>query len=401
MKIGILGNGFVGKATRILENPECQIMIYDIRPEACVPLGITLQEINDTADLLFLCLPTPMHLDGACDTSILDSVIASLTHPLIVVRSTVPVGFTDARRCFFMPEFLTEKNWAQDFRENPLWIFGMSSSSTHHHGLFRQRIESLLDSASRHGKILSAKTKFMTNKEAEMVKLFKNVFLASKVSFCNEMYDICQRGGIDYDAVRAAVAEDERIGRSHLAVPGYGGRRGFGGTCFPKDINSLYRLFCQHAIPAPILGAVLHRNEYQDNREREWLGDVGRTFHSSYDEILLVVGEEADADILSHLEASPLNIVLHIAHHPIAANTNPQYFFTRAEASHPSPLFYPHVHRILFVCEDSIPRCQLLLRVLELQQLHSASLTLRNQDCGPLVSAFVDKLMLDDHVIFL
>lgn len=384
MKIGILGNGFVGKATRILENPDCQVLVYDIRPDACVPPGLTLEEIDKTADILFLCLPTPMRLDGGCDTSILDSVLASLTNPFVVVRSTVPVGFNDARRCFFMPEFLTEKNWAQDFRENPLWIFGMPSDNP----LFRERIETLFNSAFHHDKILSNRTRFMTNKEAEMVKLFKNVFLATKVSFCNEMYDLCQQCGIDYDTVCVAVAEDERIGRTHLAVPGYGGRRGFGGTCFPKDSNNLYRLCRQHSVPAPVLGAVIHRNEYQDNREREWLGDVGRTFNSKFDEILLVVGE-ADAEIHSHLDSSPLNIILHISDHPLSTIPDAtRYFFTPL---HSDPLFYPHVHRILFVCEDSIQRCQLLLRVLELQQLHNASLTLHNQDCSPLVSAFVGK----------
>jgi UDPglucose 6-dehydrogenase len=392
MRIGILGNGFVGKATRILENAEVEVVVYDIRPNACVPPGMTLEELDRTSDLIFLCLPTPMRLDGGCDTSILDSVLSSLKNPFVVVRSTVPVGFNDKKGCFFMPEFLTEKNWADDFRDNPMWIFGLPSKEESILDLFRGRISMLFESAHRHGKIVSRETRFIKNGEAEMVKLFKNVFLATKVSFCNEMYDLCQRCGIEYDVVRDCVAKDERIGTTHLAVPGYGDRRGFGGTCFPKDSNSLYRLCAEKDVPAPVLGAILYRNEYQDNREREWLGDAGRTVSAVHGEVLLVVGD-AKEDIEAHLAASPHHRVLHLDYQKATLiSAIDRYFFVPTEKEKDRPLFYPRVHRILFVCEDTIPRCQLLLRVLELRDLHGAEMEIRNADCGPLSVAFHDRI---------
>jgi len=254
----------------------------------------------------------------------------------------------------------------------------------------------LLESAHRYGKIVSRETRFIKNGEAEMVKLFKNVFLATKVSFCNEMYDLCRRCGIDYDVVRDCVAKDDRIGTTHLAVPGYGDRRGFGGTCFPKDSNSLYRLCAEKDVPAPVLGAILYRNEYQDNREREWLGDAGRTMSAVHGEVLLVVGD-AKEDIEAHLAASPHHRVLHLGHRTITAIsvTNRYLFVPMENRLDPPPLFYPRVHRILFVCEDTIPRCQLLLRVLELRDLHGAEMEIRNADCGPLSIAFNERMVGD------
>ena len=151
MKIGIIGNGFVGKATQLFAYlPEIEfvpgnsaetdsggsggpvvdcepgsafqpfvhslnahkrrpihVMVYDIRPEACIPRGITLEELDQECDLLFFCLPTPLNHDGSCYTNILEDTIAKMKNPFKIIRSTIPVGFSAKHRCYFMPEFFS------------------------------------------------------------------------------------------------------------------------------------------------------------------------------------------------------------------------------------------------------------------------------------------------------
>ena len=132
MKIGIVGNGFVGRATQIFaknyftrdepgnhsERNESlsdkikipffkriffkpiTVYIYDIRPEACQPPGMTLEELDRECDLLFFCLPTPLHHDGSCYTQILEDTIAKCSNPFKIIRSTIPVGFATTRGFF-------------------------------------------------------------------------------------------------------------------------------------------------------------------------------------------------------------------------------------------------------------------------------------------------------------
>ena len=169
-------------------------------------------------EIIFVSVPTPMSKDGSCHLNIVKSVLKNLESinykGYIVLRSTVPAGTCDELGVYFMPEFLTEKNYINDFINNKDWVFGLMNRE--HNNLH-----------------------FLTNKEAEMVKMFKNCFLSVKVSFCNEIYEFCQAHNIDYENVRQIACNDDRILHSHTQVPGHDGRRGFGGTCFPKDTSSL------------------------------------------------------------------------------------------------------------------------------------------------------------------
>lgn len=123
MKIGIIGNGFVGKATNILKNEEVQLIVYDINPNLCSPYGTSLKDVCET-DMIFLSLPTPMNEDGSCHLDILKNVVQELkkyidfSKKIVVNRSTVPPGISTILDCFFMPEFLTEKNFQNDFINN-------------------------------------------------------------------------------------------------------------------------------------------------------------------------------------------------------------------------------------------------------------------------------------------
>ena len=255
-----------------------QVYIYDIRPEACQPPGITLEELDRECDLLFFCLPTPLHHDGSCYTQILEETIAKCsTNPYKVIRSTVPVGFAAKHGCYFMPEFLTETNWENDFRATKEWVVGIPAAATATTDEFKTRIQKLIKRSHKNGAIDSPTVIFCDANEAEMLKLMKNCFLSAKVGLMNEFYDFCGATHTDYNSVTMLAKRDARMGTSHFQVPGPDGRRGFGGTCFPKDTHSLYCQMNAHGITPHIYPAILARNDTVDRPEREWSRDVWRT----------------------------------------------------------------------------------------------------------------------------
>ena len=116
----------------------------------------------------------------------------------------------------------------------------------------------------------------MSNKEAELVKYFRNCYLATKVSFCNEIYSICKKLNISYENVKDLAVEDSRITDSHTNVPGHDGKFGFGGTCFPKDVSALKSFMKDQDIKSFILEAVHKRNNEYDRVEQDWNDNKGR-----------------------------------------------------------------------------------------------------------------------------
>ena len=279
MKIGIIGNGFVGKATKQLKCSDIEILAYDINPEICEPLGLKLTDMNQ-CEIIFISVPTPMNKDGSCYLNIIHSVLQDLRNinynKFIVLRSTVPAGTCDDLGVYFMPEFLTEKNFINDFINNKDWIFGLCGKDSEKDQQFKQQISKLFSLAHKNDRIKYNNLSFVTNKEAEMIKMFKNCFLATKVSFCNEMHQFCEKKGVNYENVRKLAANDDRILHSHTKVPGPDGRKGFGGTCFPKDTSSL-RYEMQMAEMNPyIMNAIIERNEKIDRPEKDWNDNKGR-----------------------------------------------------------------------------------------------------------------------------
>ena len=278
MKIGIIGNGFVGKATRQLECEFINVISYDINPDLCIPKGIVLNDLVN-CDIIFISVPTPMKKNGECFLDIIKNVLNDLNNinykNFIVLRSTVPVGTCDDLNIHFMPEFLTEKNYIDDFIDNKDWVFGLLNNETDN--LFICKIKQLFKLAKKNNRIKYDNLHFLTNKEGEMIKMFKNCFLATKVSFYNEMYEFCQKKNINYDNVRQLVGNDTRIGHSHTFVPGSDGHKGFGGTCFPKDASSLrYEMF-KNGMSPYIMNSIISRNELVDRPEKDWNNNKGRS----------------------------------------------------------------------------------------------------------------------------
>uniref|UniRef100_A0A6C0JXH4 Uncharacterized protein n=1 Tax=viral metagenome TaxID=1070528 RepID=A0A6C0JXH4_9ZZZZ len=274
MKLGIVGNGFVGKATALLACKDIECVVYDKDPSLCIPNGVVLKDLS-SCDVIFISVPTPMDKNGDCFTGIVSSVVRDIkSSSIIVCRSTVPVGTCKKLGIYFMPEFLTEKNWKDDFFTTSLWIFGGQDDR------FKRMMTQMIYIAYGNDKIQNADIVFLSTDEAEAIKYFRNSFLATKVAFCNEFYRFCIKNDIDYSTVAKYACMDSRIGHSHVAVPGHDGKYGFGGTCLPKDTVSLRN---QMGADSILLSAVVERNNNIDRPEQDWKTDVGRAFISNND----------------------------------------------------------------------------------------------------------------------
>lgn len=278
MKIGIIGNGYVGKATQLLKCSLIDTMyVYDIIPEKCIPIGMPFEKLSE-CDLIFISLPTPMTSEGVCHTDIISGCVNNLRRIInsdktsIVLRSTVPPGTSENLGVYFMPEFLTERNWQHDFISCKNWIFGCDLSDT----IFREKITRLFNQAHLEGTLKHNNLHFTTRREAELAKYVRNSFLALKVSFFNEIAQYADINNINFEEVRRLSTLDDRIGPSHSYVPGVDGMRGYGGTCLPKDTHCLLHEMLQCGMVSFIMQAMINRNELVDRPEKDWLGDAGR-----------------------------------------------------------------------------------------------------------------------------
>ena len=269
MKIGIVGGGFVGSATACLTCADISSVTFDLNPERCSPKGTTLSDLQN-CDFVFVCVPTPTYESGACNTVIVERCIQNLQQNNItnlVLRSTVPPGTSERLGVSFMPEFLTEANWKQDFYTCSTWVFAGRTPEE------CAKFQRLLSCAKANNVITSDKILFVDTKEAEMIKYTRNNFLALKISFFNEIHSVCKALGIEYEQVRKGVVADERIGNTHTGVPGYDGHYGFGGTCLPKDTNALLHVMNEHAVESHIVKAMVYRNTHVDRPEHDWKND--------------------------------------------------------------------------------------------------------------------------------
>ena len=277
MKIGIVGQGYVGTAVKTIFEKYYDVETYDLDKDKCTV--DYLEDMVELTNVIFVCVPTPMKKDGSCDISIVESIVKDINNMvvsrnvsdrIVAIKSTVPPGTTNNlnKKCqnisvIFNPEFLTEANFIDDFEnQNRIIIGGVRPASTK-----LRQIYSLV-----FPNIPIIKT---GSKTAEMVKYITNTFLAVKVSFANEMKEICDKLNIDYDKVVEYAIYDKRLGKSHWAVPGPDGKLGFGGSCFPKDINALVHLCDELNIPENILSSAIDTN-LRVRPEEDWKELKGR-----------------------------------------------------------------------------------------------------------------------------
>jgi UDPglucose 6-dehydrogenase len=281
MKIGIIGNGYVGKATSKIIPNDYDLIIYDKDPEKCVPSSVAFEDLNGS-DLIFICVPTPMIMKTrACYTKIVEDVVSEIKEKLktysgIIIRSTVPVGTSHSLDVRFMPEFLTEKSWKKDIAETTDWIIGNNDVGDTN---FTNNVEKLLKDSFQEGKISGHNIHFTSTKTAELTKYTSNAFFATKVSFFNEIHSLCEEKSIDFSELIKILLSSARgrISESHTQVPGPDGKKGFGGTCLPKDLYALQNTFWKAGLQPYILRAVEQRNRIEDRSDEDWKNDKGRS----------------------------------------------------------------------------------------------------------------------------
>ena len=269
-KIGIIGQGFVGNALYQKFKNYFSVYTYDLNSKLC---NSNLEDIYNNCSIIFVCLPTPMNIDGSCNIDIVESEINKInkySKSIVVIKSTVLPNTTEKFnlkynnvQIVFNPEFLTERNAVEDFNNQNRIILGGPRPAT-------TKLKQIYSKVFPKAHIIKT-----GSTHAELVKYFTNCFLASKVSFANEMYDLSNALGLDYDKVVEYSILDERLGISHWAVPGPDGDKGFGGHCFPKDLSAIIKLTDKLGTTNNVLKSVKKTND-KLRKNRDWEKMKGR-----------------------------------------------------------------------------------------------------------------------------
>lgn len=237
LEIGIVGFGILGKALNHVFENKFKIYIYDKFQEEHQDLDSLIKN----ADLAFVNVPTPMKETGQIDLSCVNNSLKTISSKsknygknlITVLRSTIVPGTTEKLqskyenlKLVFNPEFLTEKNYLQDMENTNRVVLGSEDK------------ESLMLVEKVYKKVFPNANYLLTNsRTAEIIKYASNVTLAGQIALANEIYQICQKIGVDYNTVKDTILLDKRIG-TNISVPGTDGSLGFGGKCFPKDLNA-------------------------------------------------------------------------------------------------------------------------------------------------------------------
>ena len=293
MKIAVVGTGYVGlvtgtclaetgndvicvdiDATKVDKMKSGIVPIYEPHLDVLFERNIKQKRLKFTTDLgfaiknasiIFLALPTPPGEDGSADLSYVLGVADQLgkmisDYKVIIDKSTVPVGTAEKVHAAVAanatvdfdivsnPEFLREGFAVDDFLKPDRVVIGTESPRA------RKILEELYKPYVRQGNPII----FMDEKSAELTKYAANAFLATKITFMNEIANFCEKVGADVDMVRAGIGSDTRIGKRFL-FPGIG----YGGSCFPKDVQALSKSGAEAGYPFQILDAVMKVNQEQ------------------------------------------------------------------------------------------------------------------------------------------
>jgi len=301
MKIGIVGTGYVGLVSGVcfaemgndvwcvdvdeekvnglrqgrmpIYEPDLDVLLHRNLRDQRLTFTTSLDDALENSEIIFLALPTPPNADGEADLSYVLQVARTIgiwlgncpraVYRIIVNKSTVPVGTADKVKevlekqgansgedfdVVSNPEFLREGAAVDDFMKPERIVLGTSSTKA------ADKMQRLYEPFVRQGNPII----IMDERSAEVTKYAANAFLASRISFMNEVANLCDRVGADVDRVRMGVGSDSRIGR-HFLYAGIG----FGGSCFPKDVQALLRTAHSQDYEFKTLQAVLDVNESQ------------------------------------------------------------------------------------------------------------------------------------------
>jgi UDPglucose 6-dehydrogenase len=227
MKIIIAGYGFVGRA---VASSLKETIIHIVDPKYTTGQIEHYQDANG----IIICVGTPSTQLGDCDVSQIYSVMKDVPEFMpVLIKCTVRPDYLNKlvsdfsnHNIAYSPEFLRAATANEDFANQTYMILGGRNPDNIWGKLFTDSLKNLNT------------IEYCSLAEASMVKYTTNCFLSVKVAFFNQIYDMCQANGADYNKVVELLKLDDRIGTSHMQVPGTDGSRGFGGACFPKDVNA-------------------------------------------------------------------------------------------------------------------------------------------------------------------
>ncbi|MBB4079011.1 UDPglucose 6-dehydrogenase [Lewinella aquimaris] len=294
MKIAVVGTGYVGLVTGTcfaetgnevicvdidadkvekmkqghvpIYEPDLEVLFERNQRQGRLKFTTDLKEAVDASDIIFLALPTPPGEDGSADLRYILGVAKDLSklitkYTIVIDKSTVPVGTAEKVHAALVenldeslfdvvsnPEFLREGVAVDDFLKPDRVVIGTDSKKA------EDKMRRLYEPFVRSGNPII----FMDLRSAEMTKYAANSYLATRISFMNEIANLCEKAGADVDAVRKGMGSDSRIGKRFL-FPGVG----YGGSCFPKDVQALAHTAGQHDYDFRILNAVMGVNTKQ------------------------------------------------------------------------------------------------------------------------------------------
>jgi UDPglucose 6-dehydrogenase len=277
-QMGIIGFGFLGSALLHGFVLHADIKIYDKYNN----IYDSLDDTVNSSDFIFIGVPTPMKDNGQQDLSSIydavDSVVSvAKKRKIIVLRSTIIPGTT--RFCadkypghdfVFSPEFLTERQAKLDFINSARIILGGEKKIT-------KKVEEVFRVRFSHTPIYHT-----TWEAAEVVKYMSNAFFAVKIAFLNEIYDIAENIGVPYGDLRDMWLADCRIGNSHTDIPGHDGQRGYGGKCFPKDVQAFIKWAAENDLELDTCRAAEKVN-LRVRKIKDWLDIKGATSGNDYE----------------------------------------------------------------------------------------------------------------------
>lgn len=302
IKLGVVGNGFVGKACSLsfLQVGGFDIYVYDPyvdmegKETSHLYVSPTINDIVSNLDVkvIFVCVPTPMFEDGSCDVSIVDSVCSDIDSSsevfnrqdiTVVIKSTVVPGTTKNLNkkykniaVVFNPEFLREATYLEDFLNQDRIVIGYDKPISNDLELvYRTFLKNRkVKSELQYEDVVHT---FDNSTSAEMVKYIANCFMATKISFANEIYQICDKLNVNYDDIVSVATLDKRLGPSYgWQVPGpipVDGvfLFGFGLSCFPKDLNAMIYCAKKLGIDPKVMIAVWKKNiEVRPSAYHDW-----------------------------------------------------------------------------------------------------------------------------------
>ena len=267
-KVGVIGNGFVGEAISFAFSSVSDLFVYDVDPLRSLS---DLESVHK-CDFVFICVPTPMFEDGSQDLSYVESAFEkAVNKPIYILKSTVLPGTTEKLskkysniKIIFSPEFLTERTAKLDMLTQSRIILGGEFSLT-------EKVKILFNQRFKTKNIIQT-----DSKTAELTKYMNNTFFATKVSIMNEFKLLCNKIGANWEDALKGFVSDGRIGDSHLDVPGHDGKLGYGGTCFPKDVNALLSFSKKYNIKLNTISGGWKTN-LKVRKEKDWEEKQGRS----------------------------------------------------------------------------------------------------------------------------